>query len=163
MRPGLVVRPALVDRVRTGEPVVVISAPAGYGKTTLLSQWAAVEDRPLACLTITEADNDLMVLVAYLIRALDKIDALPPESLAALVAPGADGPTAVLPRLGRMLLERPRPFVLALDDTHILTDPDCVKRARRARVASARGLAARARPPGTIRRWRERDCAPGVR
>ncbi len=104
----------------------MISAPAGYGKTTLLSQWAAVEDRPFAWLTVTEGDNDLTVLVAYLIRALDGIDPLPPEALAAFAASGADGPTVLLPRLGRMLLERSRPFVLALDDVHVLTDPDCL-------------------------------------
>jgi LuxR family maltose regulon positive regulatory protein len=123
-RPGLVARPGLVERVRSGEPVVVISAPAGYGKTTLLAQWAAAEDRPVAWLTVTEGDNDLTVLVAYLIRALDRVDPLPPESLAAFAAAGADGPTVLLPRLGRMLLGRPRPFVLALDDVHLLSDPD---------------------------------------
>ena len=104
----------------------MISAPAGYGKTTLLSQWAVVEDRPFAWLTVTEGDNDLTVLVAYLIRALDGIDPLPPEALAAFAASGADGPTVVLPRLGRILLERSRPFVIALDDVHVLSDPDCL-------------------------------------
>jgi LuxR family transcriptional regulator, maltose regulon positive regulatory protein len=124
VRPGIVARTALVDRARRGEPVVVISAPAGYGKTTLLSQWAAADERPFAWLTVTEGDNDLTVLVAYLIRALDAVDPLPPETLAAFAAPGADGPTVLLPRLGRTLFERSRPFVLALDDVHLLSDPD---------------------------------------
>jgi LuxR family maltose regulon positive regulatory protein len=125
IRSGIVARSELVDRARTGEPVVVISAPAGYGKTTLLSQWAAAESRPFAWLTLTEGDNDLAVLVAYVVRALDAADPLPTETLVALTAAGADGPTVLLPRLGRALLQRSRPFVLALDDVHVLADPDC--------------------------------------
>ncbi len=125
VRPGIVARSGLVDRVRTGAPVLVISAPAGYGKTTLLSQWAAVEERPFAWLTLTPGDNDLTVLVAYLVRALDAVDPLPTATLAGLAAAGADGQTVLLPRLGRALLERPDPFVLALDDVHVLTDPEC--------------------------------------
>ncbi len=125
VRPGIVARAGLVDRVRAGAPVMVISAPAGYGKTTLLSQWAAVEERPFAWLTLTPGDNDLTVLVAYLVRALDAVDPLPTATLAGFAAAGADGPTVLLPRLGRALLERSEPFVLALDDVHVLTDPDC--------------------------------------
>ncbi len=102
----------------------MISAPAGYGKTTLLTQWAAADERPFAWLTITEGDNDLTVLVAYLIRALDGADPLPPETLAGFAAVGADGATVLLPRLGRALHEQPRPFVLVLDDAHLLSDPD---------------------------------------
>lgn len=126
LRTGIVTRTALVDRVRSGEPVVVISAPAGYGKTTLLAQWAAADDRPFACLTVTQGDNDVTTLVAYLVRALDEVDPLPPETLAAFTAASADGPTVLLPRLGRALSERTRPFVLALDDVHLLADPDCL-------------------------------------
>jgi LuxR family transcriptional regulator, maltose regulon positive regulatory protein len=126
IRSGIVPRAGLVDRARGGEPVVVISAPAGYGKTTLLSQWAAVDERPFVFLTLAESDNDLTVLVAYLVRALDAVDPLPTETLAAFVASGADGPTVLLPRLGRMLLDRPRPFVLALDDVHLLSNPECL-------------------------------------
>ena len=123
-RPGLVPRPALVERARKGEPVVVLSAPAGYGKTTLLAEWAAAEDRPVAWLTVTAGDNDLATFVAYLVRALDEVDPFGPETLAGLTVARPAGPTVVLPRLGRALLERPRPFVLALDDVHLLTDAD---------------------------------------
>ncbi|MGZ6994307.1 MAG: AAA family ATPase [Acidimicrobiia bacterium] len=125
-RPGIVTRARLVDRVRSGEPVVVISAPAGYGKTTLLSQWAEADERPFAWLTVTEHDNDLTTLVAYLVRALDTADPLCPEVLETFAAAGADGPTVLLPRLGRALLERPQPFVLALDDVHLLTEAECL-------------------------------------
>ena len=49
-----------------------------------------------------------------------------PKMLAAFAAAGADGPTVLLPRLGRTLLERSQPFVLALDDVHLLSDPECL-------------------------------------
>jgi LuxR family maltose regulon positive regulatory protein len=123
-RPGLVSRPALVERARRGEPVVVLSAPAGYGKTTLLAEWTATEDRPVAWLTVTEGDNDLSTFVAYLVRALDEVDPWPAGTLAGLTAARAGGPTVLLPRLGRALLERPRSFVLALDDVHVLAGAD---------------------------------------
>jgi LuxR family maltose regulon positive regulatory protein len=123
-RPGLVPRPALVERLRSGEPVVVLSAPAGYGKTTLLAEWTEAEDRPVAWLTITEGDNDVATFVAYLVRALDEVDPWPTETLAGFTAARTAGPTVLLPRLGRALLGRPRPFVLALDDVHLLTGPD---------------------------------------
>jgi LuxR family maltose regulon positive regulatory protein len=125
-RPGLVPRPVLVERVRTGEPVVVLSAPAGYGKTTLLAEWAGAEERSVAWLTITEGDNDLATFVAYVVRALDEVEPFSPETLASITAAGAHGPTVLVPRLGRALLDRSEPFVLALDDVHLLTDSDCV-------------------------------------
>ncbi len=88
----------------------MISAPAGYGKTTLLSQWAEAETRPFAWLTITEGDNDLAVLVGYLVRALDRVDPLPTETLVAVTAAGADGPDrpAAAPRAHAPRAERAR-------------------------------------------------------
>ncbi len=125
IRPGLVARPALVDRLRAGPPVALISGPAGSGKTTLLAQWAAADERPFAWLTVTESDNDLAVLTAYLARALDSVDPLAAEALAGLTVRGADGTTVLMPRLGRALFESTTPLVLVLDDVHLLTAPKC--------------------------------------
>jgi LuxR family maltose regulon positive regulatory protein len=121
-RPGTVERPALLERLAEGAPVVVVSAPAGYGKTTLLAQWASVDPRPFAWLTVTGGDHDVAVVAAYLAAALDAAEPLEPQELAVLGHLGADGPTVVLPRLGRVLLQRPRPYVLVLDDAHVLGD-----------------------------------------
>jgi len=123
IRPGLVARPALVNRLTSGPPVALITGPAGSGKTTLLAQWAETDPRPFAWLTVTESDNDLAVLTAYLARALDSIEPLTPESLAGLSVRGADATTVLLPRLGRALFEREGPMVLVLDDVHLLTSP----------------------------------------
>ena len=58
-RPGLVERAASCGSLLgTEAPVVVIGAPAGYGKTTLLAQYAAVADRPVAWLSLDAADGD---------------------------------------------------------------------------------------------------------
>jgi LuxR family maltose regulon positive regulatory protein len=124
VRPGVVARRELVTRLRAGGRVAVVSGPAGSGKTTLLAQWAAADPRPFAWLSVTEGDNDLAVLTAYLGRALDSVAPLAPDLLAGLTAPGADGTTALLPRLGRALFDRDDPIVLVIDDAHLLTAPE---------------------------------------
>jgi LuxR family maltose regulon positive regulatory protein len=125
VRPGWVARPELVERLRRGGPVAVITGPAGSGKTTLLAQWAATDPRPFAWLSVTESDNDVAVLTAYVARALDAAVPLSPEVLAGLALPGAHGTTVLLPRLGRALFERTDPIVLVIDDAHLLTAGDC--------------------------------------
>ena len=57
--------------------MITVVAPAGYGKSTLLAQWAASRIPRVSWITIDEHDNDPAVLLAYLTAALDRID---PES-----------------------------------------------------------------------------------
>ena len=73
---GTVSRTALVNRLRAAGafPTVVVVAPAGYGKTTVLAQWATKDARPFAWLSIDERDNDPVVLLRHLAAALDSID-----------------------------------------------------------------------------------------
>src|SRR4051794_31412958 len=68
LRPGTVSRTALVNRLRatTSTAVTTIIAPAGYGKTTLLSQWAARDARTFAWVTLDERDNDPIVLLRHI-------------------------------------------------------------------------------------------------
>src|SRR5689334_753116 len=65
-RRGTVLRSALVEQLVGGgrRSVVSIVAPAGYGKTTLLSQWAERDDRPFAWVSVDEWDNDAKLLLA---------------------------------------------------------------------------------------------------
>jgi LuxR family transcriptional regulator, maltose regulon positive regulatory protein len=120
LRPGVVSRTALVNRLRVtiGCPVIAVTAPAGYGKTTLLAQWAARDKRAFAWVSIDERDNDPVVLLRHLAAAIDKVQALDTEVLEALRSPGKSiWPTAV-PRLGSALASIERSLVIVLDDAH---------------------------------------------
>jgi LuxR family maltose regulon positive regulatory protein len=122
LRPGVVPRPSLDDRLRA-EPdatLVLVVAPPGYGKTTLLSRWSARESRPVAWISITEADNDPMILLTYLALALDSIEPLSEGVFAGLSASQADLTGVLLPRLGRAVSGCSRPFVFVVDDVHLV-------------------------------------------
>ena len=69
-------RLALLDRLRKGGsfPVLSVVAPAGYGKTTLLSQWAERNGQAFAWVSLDERDNDPKVLLTYVAEALDAVE-----------------------------------------------------------------------------------------
>src|SRR4029450_8030368 len=69
-------RTAMLDRLEASSrtPVAAILAPPGYGKTTLLAQWAERDPRAFGWLTINRGDNDPGVLLRYLAAALDRIE-----------------------------------------------------------------------------------------
>jgi len=72
---GLVPRARLAARVvRGGEPVLtLVSAPAGFGKTTLLAEWFDDRDRPTAWLSLDRSDSDVAVFCSYLIAAVQSV------------------------------------------------------------------------------------------
>ena len=93
-------------------------APAGFGKTILMSQWATSAGRPLAWATVTEGDADPVVLMSTLLAALG-------TSGAGVIPPGgvltADEPAfsrRVLPQFQRSLEQFDRPVTLVVDDVH---------------------------------------------
>ncbi len=75
-RSNLVSRPRLIERLNAGlhRKLTLVSAPAGFGKTTLLSEWVAGCGRPVAWVSLDEGDNDLVRFLAYLVAALQKVD-----------------------------------------------------------------------------------------
>ena len=77
-RPNWVPRPRLIqwlgDGLCLGHRLTLISAPAGFGKTTLLSEWIQQSERPTAWLSLDEGDNDPVRFLAYLIGALQRVD-----------------------------------------------------------------------------------------
>src|SRR5205085_5657519 len=90
-----------------------------YGKTTLLSQWAARDPRPFAWVMIDERDNDPVVLLQHIAAALAQNSPSNPDLVAALrSAPGAIW-SAALPRLAAELSAQ-SPIVLVLDDFNLL-------------------------------------------
>ena len=74
-RPKVVLRPRLIERLNEGlhRKLTLISAPAGFGKTTLVSAWVAGCDRPVAWLSLDEGDNDPTRFLTYLVAALQTI------------------------------------------------------------------------------------------
>ena len=151
-RAGIVERRALVDRLcRTPDVnVVAVVAPAGYGKTTLLAQWAERDPRPFAWLCFDRTFNDPAVLLTYLAFALAHAIDVDPEVFDCLIAPHPFERSAVLAALASSVSRAPEPFVLVLDDVHLLTagggDPDRgdPRPAPPGRVSTRRGCATRA-------------------
>ena len=120
-------RPDLVDRLTgSSPPVVAIVAPPGYGKTTLLAEWQETEARAVAWISLDNSDNDPVVLTTHLATALDRIEPLGPLVFAALSSTGTSVISTVLPRLGAAVAAISRPFVLLLDDLHVLNEQVCL-------------------------------------
>jgi LuxR family maltose regulon positive regulatory protein len=74
-RTKVVLRRRLIDRLNEGlqGKLSLISAPAGFGKTTLVSEWVTDCNRPTAWLSLDEGDNDPTRFLAYLIAALQTL------------------------------------------------------------------------------------------
>jgi len=74
-RPKIVLRPHLVERLNGGlhHKLTLISAPAGFGKTTLVSEWVAGCGQPVAWLSLDEGDNDPARFLVYLVAALQTL------------------------------------------------------------------------------------------
>jgi LuxR family maltose regulon positive regulatory protein len=127
-RTNLVPRVALLDRLEASShpAVTVVLAPPGYGKTTLLAQWADRDPRQFGWLTIDHRDNDPSVLLRKLAAAIDRIDPLGMVFLERLASEGGSV-VDVLPQLGSALSAAPLPVVLVLDDLHLLQNRDCLQ------------------------------------
>ena len=124
-REGLVARPELVARLISGRRrrLALLCAPAGWGKTVLLSQWAASpeETRPFAWVSLDPEDGDPVRFWSYLIEALRTVDpAVGTRALSGLSGAGADLADVVVAPLINDLAASARQFVLVLDDYHLL-------------------------------------------
>jgi len=120
---GTVSRTALVNRLRAAGafPLVLVVAPAGYGKTTLLSQWAHRDARPFAWVSIDESDNDPVEFLRHVAATLDRVEPIPASVLEPLRLDGKSLWKRALPRLAEAITSRKSPFVLALDGADLLT------------------------------------------
>ena len=153
-------RPALVERLARDDlrPVVSVVAPAGYGKTTLLSQWAERNGRAFAWVSVDERDNDPKVLLTYIAQALDRIEPVGERVFDALASSASSVPGSVVPRLGAAFAAMTAPVVLALDDVHLLYDSECRAAlsvlAEHVPAGSRLAMAGRAAPPLRIARLR---------
>jgi LuxR family maltose regulon positive regulatory protein len=123
-------RPELVSYLAgTVARLVLVEAPVGFGKTTLVGQWraSAAEDRRFAWISLDSGDNDPGRLWTWIIRALQR--AAPgfdgSEILRALRVQFSDVAGIVLPRLVSALAGLSEPVVIVLDDYEVISDPSC--------------------------------------
>ena len=123
LRPNVVSRPRLIARLNEGlhRKLTLVSAPAGFGKTTLVSAWLAGGSRPGAWLSLDERENDPIRFLTYLIAALQTIAARIGEGvLGGLQSPQPPPPEAMLTALLNDITTIKDPFVLVLDDYHVI-------------------------------------------
>jgi ATP/maltotriose-dependent transcriptional regulator MalT len=127
LRAGRIRRPHLLERLNAGldRPLTLISAPAGFGKTTLVAEWLADCPRPSIWLSLDDQDSDPARFLAYLTAALRQIE--DEAGQATLAAFGSADPRPPLPVLMPQLVNEinaiPEEFLLVLDDYHLITTP----------------------------------------
>lgn len=122
--PRLVSRPRVLDKLDQGieRRLCLVSAPAGFGKTTLLSAWIALTSMPVAWLSLDEDDQDPGRFLRYLIAALQTVDAKIGSSALAALQSGEVSPSeSVLSTLVNDLDGIAGDFALVLDDYHLIT------------------------------------------
>jgi LuxR family maltose regulon positive regulatory protein len=125
LRPNLVPRPQLIERLnqglQLGRKLTLISAPAGFGKTTLVSEWVTDNERPAAWLSLDEGDNDPARFLTYLVSALQTLAPDFGEGvLAVLQSPQPSQIDTILATLLNEITTIPESFVLVLDDFHVV-------------------------------------------
>jgi LuxR family transcriptional regulator, maltose regulon positive regulatory protein len=124
-RPGIVARTALVDRLAAAQaPVITVVAPPGYGKTTLMAQWAERIGPRVAWISCDDGDNDPVVLLSALAVALDRIEPIDPTIFWALASSGAG--ITVVPRFVSAIASMERPVTVLLDHAEAVTNKQCL-------------------------------------
>ena len=124
----LIARPRLFSLLDEGSrrPLTLVSAPAGFGKTTLLSAWVQAQPtgNPLvAWVSLDEADNDPVRFWSYVLTALDRVRPGNYSKFATyLQAEAQPSLQSVMTACLNRLVEQPEPLILVLDDYHLLTD-----------------------------------------
>ncbi len=122
-RINLVSRPRLINRLNAGleKKLTLIAAPAGFGKTTLLSEWIPKSPRPVTWLFLDEGDNDPTQFWAYFIASLQGIyPDLGSSAFALIQSPQAPPVKSILTELINDLSAFSDPFACVLDDYHFI-------------------------------------------
>jgi LuxR family maltose regulon positive regulatory protein len=131
LRKDLVERNELVQGLSaaTAAQLVLVAAPAGFGKTTLVAQWqgSRMERRPFAWLALDDGENDPSRLWGHIIHALQQASPgiIGEETPQELRVRDPDIAGTVLPLLLNELAARTAPVVLVLDDYQAVTEPSC--------------------------------------
>ena len=128
-RPKVVHRPRLIELLNEGlnHRLTLLSAPAGFGKTTLLSEWVASSGRPTAWLSLDQGDNDPIRFLAHLVAALHTVVTRQSSSgdigdgvMGVLQSPHPPPIQSILTALLNEIAAFPDNFILVLDDYYVI-------------------------------------------
>lgn len=126
LRSDIVPRPQIIERLERDarRPLTLISAPAGYGKSTIAAQWLESSALPAVWLSLDEGDNDVRTFLTYFVAAVRQHVPRGCRSTNDLLGAAELPPPSVLANALANDLERLcEPFILALDDYHCIEDP----------------------------------------
>jgi LuxR family maltose regulon positive regulatory protein len=128
-RPNLVPRPRLIEQLdqglQMGCRLTLISAPAGFGKTTLISAWAAQLETPIAYLSLDEGDNNLKRFLAYSVAALQTVQPDLGDAVNTMLrALQGLPPQTILTALINEIAALDQTIILILDDLHLVNAED---------------------------------------
>jgi LuxR family transcriptional regulator, maltose regulon positive regulatory protein len=123
-----VARTALVERLLAASAgaILCVVAPPGYGKTTLLAQWAERKGDRVGWVTVDPHDNDPSVLLTYLAAALDRVGPIDLEIFQVLASPTTPVAPMVVPRLAAAMSAMTEPVALVLDHVELLHNRECL-------------------------------------
>jgi LuxR family maltose regulon positive regulatory protein len=126
VRAGSVARSELIERVSSRViRAAGVTAPAGYGKSTFLAQWAAAEERRVAWVSFDEVDDDPGAVLTLIASAYARIAPEHADAPAHVRGLGVSMLGRAAPHLASILSRSTVPFVLMLDDLHVLRSPAC--------------------------------------
>lgn len=169
-RPNLVPRPALIERLNNNPygKLTLISAPAGFGKTTLVKEWVMSHDQPAGWLSLDEDDNDPLRFLTYFVAALQTISAdLGQELLNAFQSPQPPAMTTAVTTLINEIGAIPDHIILVLDDYHLIKAEavhhtlNYLLENRPAQLHLV--ITTREDPPFALHRWRSRGELTEIR
>ena len=163
LRRGLISRPRLTAQLDDGftQPLTLIAAPAGFGKTTLIADWLGQRNLPAAWVSLDAGDDDPARFWSYVIAALEILQpGVGEHALALLNSPETHSAQAILTALINAVATSPVEFGLILDDYHVIDNPQ-VHAALAFLITHAPPqmhviLSTRADPPLPMASWRAR-------
>lgn len=122
-----VLRECLVARLSAASstPVVVISAPAGAGKSTLARQWQASDQRRHVLVELSPQSDDVAALADLVVDALEQVGPSAHRARTAITLTEPAFTTVTLPAVTRLATSRASDYVLVIDDLQLVTDPAC--------------------------------------
>jgi len=125
--PTRVLRRRVVAHLRhaAAVPIVVFTAPAGSGKSITVAQWAELDPRHCEAVRLAPYLNNPAALATRISQALEAIGPAAPGTRIGLTGVEPEFSAVVLPTLSALAASRSQPYLLVLDDVHVLTDPGC--------------------------------------